>query len=103
MAGGSPSHATISETAGGYDVASEPATLAEALAIAHQSLDEIEQNIHDYSAVIVKKERIGKDPVETVMFAKIREKPFSVYLYFLDRSDNKGAERPRGDLCPGPK
>ena len=23
------------------------------------------------------------------MFAKIREKPFSVYLYFLDRSDNK--------------
>ena len=85
-----PSHATISETAGGYDAASEPATLAEALAMRHQSLDEIEQKVHDYSAVIIKKERIGNDPVETVMFAKVREKPFSVYLYFLDRSDKKG-------------
>ena len=29
------------------------------MAIAHQALDEIEQNVHDYSAVIIKKERIG--------------------------------------------
>ena len=98
-----PSHATISETAGGYDAASEPTTLEEALAIAHQALDEIEHNVRDYSAVIVKQERIGKQLVETVMFAKIREKPFSVYLYFLDRSDDKRRQRPRGDLCPGPK
>ena len=26
------------------------------------------------------------------MFAKVREKPFSVYLYFLDRSDDKGVK-----------
>ena len=70
---------------------SEPATLQEVLATAHQSLDEIEHNVHDYSAVIIKKERIGtRRLVKTVMFAKIREKPFSVYLNFLDRSDKKG-------------
>jgi hypothetical protein len=84
-----PPHATIGETTAGRDAASESATLEDALSIAHQALDEIEHKVWDYSAVIVKKERIGKDPKETVMFAKIREKPFSVYLYFLDRSDNK--------------
>ena len=84
-----PSHATIRETATGYDVVSEPATLQEAMASAHQALDEIEHKVHDYSAVIVKKERIGKHLITTVMFAKIRENPFSVYLYFLNRSDNE--------------
>ena len=54
-----PSHATIRETAGGYDAESEPATLQEVLAIARQALDEIEHKVHDYSAVIVKQERIG--------------------------------------------
>ena len=83
-------HATIRETAGGYGTLNESATLADALATAHQSLDEIEQNVHDYSAIIIKKERIGNEPVETVMFAKVREKPFSVYLYFIDRSDKEG-------------
>jgi len=84
-----PWHATINETATGYDAASEPATLQEAMAVAHEAVDEIEQKVHDYSAVIVKKERTGKDLIETVMFAKVREKPFSVYLYFLDRSNDK--------------
>ena len=89
-----PSHATISETAGGYDSASKPATLQEVMAIAHQALDEIEHNVRDYSAVIVKKERIGKQLVKTVMFAKIREEPFSVYLHFLARSvDGKDDSR----------
>ncbi len=94
-----PSHATISETAAGYAAVSEPATLQEAMAIARQALDEIEHKVRDYSAVIIKKERIGKDLIDrdltdkdfitTVMFAKIREKPFSVYLNFLNRSDNE--------------
>jgi len=84
------SHATISEKVGGYDAVNESATLKEALAVARESLHKIEQTVHDYSSVIIKKERIGSVPVETVMFAKIREEPFSVYLYFLDRSDSKG-------------
>ena len=46
--------------------------------------------MHDYSAVVVKQERIGDKLIQTVMFAKVREEPFSVYLYFLDRSDDKG-------------
>jgi len=85
-----PSHATIAEKASGYDTASEPATLEEALTIAKQSLGGIEQTVRDYSSIIIKKERIGSAVVETVMFAKIRENPFSVYLYYLDRSDSKG-------------
>ncbi len=87
-----PSHATISEATGGYGAESESATLPEALATAHQALDTIEHTVHDYSATIVKQERIGSQLIQTVMFAKIREKPFSVYLYFLDRSDNKGVK-----------
>ncbi len=94
-----PSQATISETATRYGVVSEPTTLQEAMATAHQALDEIEHNVRDYSAIIVKKERISrklvdkdlsdKDYITTVMFAKIREKPFSVYLNFISRSDNE--------------
>ena len=93
-----PSHVPITETATGSDDVGEPATLQEAMALAHQALDEIEHNIRDYSAVIIKKERVGKvlidrdltdkDFITTEMFAKIREKPFSVYLLFRNRSDN---------------
>jgi hypothetical protein len=87
-----PPHATIRETAGGYDAESGSATLEEVLVTAHQALDEIERTVRDYSATIVKQERIGSQLVQTVMFAKIREKPFSVYLNFLDRSDDKGVK-----------
>src|SRR5208282_6850301 len=87
-----PSHSTISETAAACDSASEPTTLEDVLVIAHQALDEIDRNIHDYSAVIVKQERISGKVIATVMFAKIREKPFIVYLNFLDRSDNNAVK-----------
>jgi outer membrane lipoprotein-sorting protein len=87
-----PTHATISQTAGGYDAEGDSATLEEVLVTAHQALDEIERTVRDYSATIVKQERIGSQLVQTVMFAKIREKPFSVYLNFLDRSDDKGVK-----------
>ncbi len=89
-----PSHATTKQTSGGFNVESQPATLKGVLAVAHHALDEIDKDIHDYSAVIVKQERFGRKTVETVMFAKVREKPFSVYLHFLDRSDQdiKGRE-----------
>jgi len=84
------SQASIRETRAGYDAASTPATLAEALATAHQALDEIEQRVRDYSAVIVKEVQSGNQLVKTVMFAKIRQKPFSVYLYFFSRNGDSG-------------
>jgi hypothetical protein len=85
-------HTTTNKTETGYDAASEKATLQEAMATARDAIHEIEDSVHDFSATIVKKERIGDKLIETVMFAKIREKPFAVYLYFLDRSDNKGVK-----------
>jgi hypothetical protein len=88
-----PSHSAVRETAGGFDSESKPATLQEVLADAHRSLDEIEHNVRDYSAVIVQEERIDTKLVKTVMFAKIREEPFSVYLYVLDRSDKSALKR----------
>ena len=79
---------TIRQTAGGYDTASEPATLQGVLATAKKSLEEIETKVHDYSAVIFKQERVNKQLVETMMFAKIREKPFGVYLNILRRLED---------------
>ena len=73
-----PSQATIIETAAGTP--GKPATLRrgslpEAMVTAQSGAGQIERKVRDYSAVIVKKERIGKQLVETEMFAKIREKP----------------------------
>ncbi len=73
-----------------------------ALARAYDGLRNIRQNIRDYSATMIKQERIGdtlRDP--EYMFAKIRNeqavdgqvvRPFSVYLYFLKPDDIKGRE-----------
>lgn len=49
--------------------------------------------IKDYSATVVKQERIdGKLREAEYMFVKIRHKPFSVYMYFLAPSNLKGQE-----------
>ncbi len=89
-----PSHSNVVEAGASYDADYEPATLPEVLASTREALDSIQRNVRDYSAVIIKEERIGSALVKTAMFAKIREKPFSVYLYSLDRSDEdiKGRE-----------
>jgi hypothetical protein len=87
-----PLHETIVQTTGGFDANSESTTLQEVLTTAHESLDRLLHNVQDYSGVIIKTERIGGKPITTVLFAKIREKPFSVYLYFLDRSNDKGVK-----------
>jgi outer membrane lipoprotein-sorting protein len=90
-----PSYPVVTETSGGGDVTlRQTATLPEVLETARQALKEIESNVRDYSAVIVSQERIGNKLVERTMFVKIREKPFSAYLYFLAASneDIKGRE-----------
>jgi hypothetical protein len=51
------------------------------------------QNVKDYSATLVKRERInGKVGEHEYLFLKIRHKPFSVYLYFMSPAAIKGQE-----------
>ena len=58
--------------------------LEPALALAAKGLESLRANIQDYSCTVVKRERInGELQPHEYMFAKIRHKPYSVYLYFL--------------------
>lgn len=67
--------------------------LMPALRWAQSGLKNIEQNIHDYSATMVKRERVnGKLNDPEYMFIKVRQKPLSVYLYFLDPVGVRGQE-----------
>jgi hypothetical protein len=84
-----PPHDVFVQTQSGFHASSEPTTLPAVLALAHDALGQFGREIHDYSGVIVKTERDGAQLTSTVMFVKIREKPFSAYLYFLDRSNDK--------------
>jgi len=72
-------------------VASHP--LIPALKIAQSGMDKIRETVQDYSCTVVKRERIdGKLGEHEYMFAKIRQAPFSVYLYFLGPESLKGQE-----------
>jgi len=67
--------------------------LEPALDIAQKGLASIRNNIKDYSCTVVKRERIdGKLGEPEYMFSKIRQQPFSVYLYFLGPDSVKGQE-----------
>jgi hypothetical protein len=59
---------------------------------AYSGLGDIEK-IQDYSATVAKRERIGGKLLDyEYMFVKLRQKPFSVYMYFLGPADVKGQE-----------
>ena len=67
--------------------------LEPALQIAYTALDQIRANIKDYSATLVKRERVnGKLLDHEYMFLKVRHEPFSVYTYFLTPDKKKGQE-----------
>ncbi|NCA12070.1 DUF1571 domain-containing protein [bacterium] len=67
--------------------------LEPALEVARRGLAGIQTNIQDYSCTVVKRERIdGKLGEHEYMFAKIRQRPFSVYLLFLGPDSVKGQE-----------
>lgn len=82
--------------------AAAPHPLDPALQLAHQSLGLVRNEIKDYTAVLVKRERIGNDLGEhEFMFLKVRNRkmqnnqvvvPFSVYLAFLKPAAVKGRE-----------
>ena len=66
--------------------------LEPALVWAKDGLKSIEK-IRDYSAVVVKRERIKGEVGEfQYMFVKVRHEPFSVYMYFLGPEKHKGRE-----------
>jgi hypothetical protein len=73
--------------------APEQHPLVPALQVAYGALNNIRANIKDYSCTMMKKERIGGklgDP--EFMFLKVRNEPFSVYMYFLGPEKMKGQE-----------
>jgi Protein of unknown function (DUF1571) len=73
-----------------------------ALVIAHKSLDHIRSNIADYSAIVIKRERVnGTLGEHEFMYTKVRNRkhengavrvPFSVYMNFLKPASVKGRE-----------
>lgn len=79
-----------------------PHSLDPAIQLAHQSLEVIGTSVHDYTAKLVKRERIGMELGEyEFMYLKIRNRkikngnpvvPFSVYLAFLKPATVKGRE-----------
>jgi hypothetical protein len=67
--------------------------LQPALELAQRGLGQLRGKIRDYTCTVVKRERIdGKLGEHEYMFAKIRQQPFSVYLYFLAPAAVKGQE-----------
>ena len=79
-----------------------PHPLDPALELARQSLGLVRSHVNDYTAVLVKRERIGDDLGDNeFMFVKVRNRkvengkiivPFSVYLAFLKPAAVKGRE-----------
>jgi len=66
--------------------------LMPALRWAYSGLSNIEK-IQDYSATLVKRERIGGKLMDyEYLFIKLRQNPFSVYIYFLAPPELKGQE-----------
>jgi uncharacterized protein DUF1571 len=53
----------------------------------------IDQNVKDYTCTMIKRERVdGKLSDPAYMFCKVRNQPFSAYLYFLKPADAYGRE-----------
>ena len=67
--------------------------LEPALQIAREIQKHIADDVHDYTAMLIKQERIGADLTPPqICYVKIRQKPFSVYMNFLAPDDLKGQE-----------
>lgn len=80
-------------TAGPIDLTPQPGEhpLAPAVRMAKDGLARIDATIEDYSAMLIKEERIdGTLNPKEVAYIKVRHQPFSVYCYFLQ--PHKGRE-----------
>ncbi len=66
--------------------------LVPAIRWAHEGKANLEK-VQDYSATVVKRERIGNKLSDyEYLFVKIRKEPFSVYIYFVGPAAVKGRE-----------
>ena len=73
--------------------ASQHHPLWPAIQFAKQVQKNFDENVHDYTATLIKQERIaGQLTPEEICFVKIRNQPFSVYMDFLSPADKKGQE-----------
>ena len=76
------SHPFQPDWAGGAQIPQHP--LEPALRMAYSGMETIRTNIHDYTCILVKRERVsGVLGDYQFMAVKIRNHPFSVYLAFL--------------------
>jgi len=69
-----------------FDLTQRPGEhpLQPALRMAEKCLAEIDQHVADYSAVLLKQERInGQLGEKQAAFIKVRHKPFAAYMFFL--------------------
>jgi hypothetical protein len=63
------------------------------IARAKESLKHIKDNVKDYTATLVKRERVnGQLGNPEYIYTKVRHEPFSVYMYFLKPDDVAGRE-----------
>lgn len=79
-----------------------PHPLETALAMARDGLRNIQENVHDYTSVMAKRERVdGELGDYEYIFTKVRNEktangrivvPFSIYMYFLKPESFKGRE-----------
>jgi hypothetical protein len=64
-----------------------------ALELAEKVQRNIDDNVHDYTASVIKQERSGSElKPEELCEVKVRNKPFSVYMKFLAPDNLKGQE-----------
>lgn len=67
--------------------------LVPVLKIAEAGLKNIDTNVVDYSATLIKRERVkGRLTSNQYLYVKVRHKPFSVYTVFLGPEEFKGRE-----------
>ena len=67
--------------------------LIPAIRLAKSALANIDNNITDYTATLIKRENMdGKLGEYQYMYLKVRHKPFSAYMYFLGPKETKGRE-----------
>lgn len=74
-------------------VAGQEHPLVPAVRLARSSLQNIDANINDYTATLIKRERVdGTLGDYQYIYLKVRHKPFSVYMYFRAPQKVRGRE-----------